>query len=95
MTNETFEKDGKIYWATPDVHVLVNGIRRLSPSYTFEVCCEEMELADVVEQKVYPQYHEGRDGEEDYVSYANPLIVVLRKRLSVAKDTRWLPKGAA
>jgi len=95
MTNETFKKDGKTYWAKPDVHVLVNGMRKLSPSYTFDVCCEEMELADVVEQEVYPQYHLGKDGEEDYVSYADPLVVVLRKRLSVIKDTRWLPRGAA
>ena len=95
MKNETFQKDGKSYWATPDVHVLVNGIRRISPFDTFAFCCEEMELADVIEQEVYPQYHAGKDGEEDYVSYTAPLIVVIRERLSVAKDTRHLPRYSA
>jgi len=95
MTNETFKKDGKTYWAKPDVRVLVNGIRRLSPFDTFDVCCERMELADVIEQEVYPQYYEGRDGEEGYVSYTAPLVVVVKERLSVIKDTRWLPRGTA
>ncbi len=95
MESNTFEKNGKVYWATPTIEVRVNGMRKLSPSYTFEVCCEEMELADVIEQEVYPQYHEGRDGEEDYVSFTNPLVVVVKERLSVIKDTRWLPRGFA
>ena len=95
MENETFEKNGKTYWATPDVYVLVNGVRRLTPFDTFDICCEKMELADVTEQEVYPQYHVGKDGEEDYVSYTAPLIVVVKERLSVAKDTQWLPRGVA
>jgi hypothetical protein len=95
MESNTFEKNGKVYWAKPDIEVRVNGVRKLSPSYTFEVCCEEMELADVIEQEVYPQYHVGKDGEEDYVSYTSPLIVVVKERLSVVKDTRWLPRGDA
>ena len=95
MENETFEKDGKIYWATPDVEVLVNGVRRLSPFDTFDVCCKKMELADVIEREVYPQYHVGKGGEENYVSYAAPLIVVVKERLSAVKDTRYLPRGFA
>ena len=95
MESETFEKDGKTYWATPDVRVLVNGIRRISPFDTFDVCCERMELADVIQQEVYPQYHVGKDGEENYVSYTSPLVIVVKERLSAVKDTRWLPKGVA
>ena len=54
-----------------------------------------MELADVIEREVYPQYHVGKGGEENYVSYAAPLIVVVKERLSAAKDTRYLPRGFA
>jgi len=95
MQNETFEKNGKTYWATPNVEVLVNGMKRISPFDTFDACCEKMELADVIEREVYPQYRVGKGGQEDYVSYSSPLIVVTKERLSVVKDTQWLPRGFA
>ena len=40
-----------------------------------------MESADVVEQEVFPQYIVGENGEEDYVSYSSPLVVVKKERL--------------
>ena len=91
MENKTFEQDGKTYYATPDIVIRVNGIKIISPVETFEWCCENMELSDVTESDVYPQYHVGEDGEEDYVSYSAPLVIVKKERLSAAKDTRWLP----
>ncbi len=92
MASKTFEKDDKTYYATPDVVIRVNGIKRLSPFETFEWCCENMELSDVTESNVFPQYHAGHNGQEDYVSYSSPLVVVKKERLSAAKDTRWLPR---
>ena len=78
---ETINKNGKVYWATPTVKVLVNGVTQISPFSTFEWCCEDMESADVVEQEVFPQYIVGENGEEDYVSYSSPLVVVKKERL--------------
>ena len=92
MESKTFEQDGRTYYATPDIVIRVNGMKRISPVETFEWCCENMELSDVTESEVFPQYHAGEGGEEDYVSYSDPLVVVKKERFSAAKDTRWLPR---
>ena len=90
MNNEIFEKGGKTYWTEPTIEVRVNGMRRFSHVETFEWCCDNMELADVIERKVYPQYHVSENGGEDHVSFSEPLIVVVRERLSLVKDTRFI-----
>tara|TARA_R100001443_G_scaffold79868_2_gene86929 strand:+ start:108 stop:380 length:273 start_codon:yes stop_codon:yes gene_type:complete len=89
--DNTFEKDGKTYWATPTTQVRVNGIRQLSPFATFESCCEEMELADVIEVDIYPQYVDLKNGDEPHLDMGKVITVVKKERLSSAKDTRWMP----
>ena len=93
MENKTFKKDGKVYYAEPDIEVLVNGVRKIGPDATFDWCCENIELADVIEREVYPQYHVGKHGEEVSGSYSSPLIVVTKERLSAVKDTRYIPRN--
>tara|TARA_R100001086_G_scaffold219044_1_gene135836 strand:- start:258 stop:554 length:297 start_codon:yes stop_codon:yes gene_type:complete len=90
MPENTFEKDGVLYWANPDLEIRINGIRQLSPATTFESACKQVELADVVEQEVYSRYVVGEDGEEDYILSTKPLVIQKRTRISVGKDTRYL-----
>ncbi len=83
IETETFKKNGKTYYSKPNVEVRVNGFRRIFD--TFEWCCEHMELSTVTETHIFPEYF--ADG--DYVSYSTPYVVLLRSRVSCAKDSRW------
>ena len=90
MPENTFEKDGVLYWANPDLEIRINGIRQLSPDTTFESACAEVEEADVVEQEVYRRYVIGENGEEDYILSTKPLVIEKRTRLTVGYDSRYI-----